>query len=124
MYLNGDQMCDTCKVPGCGKCTDESDEICEICIDTYNSTIFHGQCICKGSNFLKPNSFGKCDYCFVEGCASCHLNSLNCYRCIDEENAILVNGTCQCKEEGASLSSTGFCQFCHVSKPGCTVCSS
>ena len=28
MYLNGHQMCDTCKVPGCGKCTDESDEVC------------------------------------------------------------------------------------------------
>lgn len=46
---------------------------------------------------MKPNGFGECTYCFVDGCDSCRLDANTCYRC--QEGAAWVDGQCECTGE-------------------------
>ena len=121
-YFNGEGYCDACSVVGCEVCSPFSNDVCLSCVDCFNTTIINGECVCHQSKHLKPNAFGKCSYCIVEGCASCLFDFQTCHRCADP-TAILQNGICHCPV-GESFDKNLKCQSCQKAHLGCFLCSS
>ena len=79
-------MCTTCMVVGCYQCVEGNPNECAQCKDFYGTTIIGGKCVCQ-NQFMKPRVDGICDYCAVDGCASCGKIINECVEC--EESRVL-----------------------------------
>ena len=98
--MSGDGYCTTCKVIGCKTCSNYSNEVCDVCIDSEYAVVENGKCQCKYNKqdnkpWFMPNFFGECGSCNVAGCVSCTLNASICYMCKDPK-ATLIDGVCVC----------------------------
>ena len=72
-YINVDGPCDTCNIPGCKQCSVDHPHLCLECLDSTDAMVLgddQTSCDCLGDH-EKPNPFGHCEYCFVDGCFSC-----------------------------------------------------
>ena len=96
LVMGIDEMCTSCQVPGCKTCSEDSNEVCVDCVNCNEGKLEDGKCICTNEH-KKPNTNGKCGYCFVEGCAKCSLESDRCEQCIDKEAKIDEDGKCVCE---------------------------
>lgn len=106
-----------CNVYGCICCEEEDENRCSICNDRQWAEIDeNGVCHCPYSD-VKINSYGFCDACSVDGCASCHAgSSSSCFIC--EDKYILEEGACnECPPR--EYVEDGECKSC---SDGCILC--
>ena len=87
--MTKDGHCQTCNVLGCEQCSSDNPEVCLECVDSSAATLSSDstECVCN-EEYHKPNPFGHCQYCFVDGCASCSFTAYECRQCTDP-NAVL-----------------------------------
>ena len=84
-YLfGGNQLCTSCRVPGCATCSSTNNNICLACHTGGSSiSLVNGKCVCSTTNY-SPDHFGWCRQCTVSGCISCISAVSNfCYVCKD-----------------------------------------
>ena len=104
--------CTNCDTLGCGTCSSENTAECIACLDWYWTEIVDGECVCTWSSSERVNSEGVCEYCYVDGCASCLAgDSYTCFQC-EDSSATIENGECVCPEGSVMLDSGVCCSDC------------